>query len=152
MLMNKWDNNFLALAANVSMFSKDPSTKVGAIIVDDSHRVVSVGYNGFPKGIKDDNRLHDRDKKYSMILHAEQNAILFAERCLEGCTIYTWPFQPCSICASMIIQKGIKRVVTTPNNTGRWEENFETARENFKEVGMKFDIIENPPVWCFGNV
>jgi hypothetical protein len=52
----------------------------------------------------------------------------------------------------MIIQKGIKRVVATPNNTGRWEENFKTARENFKEVGMRFDIIENPPVWCFGNV
>jgi dCMP deaminase len=58
--MNKWDKNFLQLAKTVSTFSKDPSTKVGAVIVDDDNRVISIGYNGFPKGIKDDNRLDNR--------------------------------------------------------------------------------------------
>ena len=58
--MNKWDANFLTLANTVCMFSKDPSTKVGAVIVDDDKRVVSIGYNGFPKAIKDDYRLDNR--------------------------------------------------------------------------------------------
>ena len=61
--MNKWDANFLTLANTVSMFSKDPSTKVGAVIVDDDKRVISIGYNGFPKGIKDDQRLENRELK-----------------------------------------------------------------------------------------
>lgn len=139
-----WHEFFLGMAKYVSKKSKDPSTKVGCVIVDDRWRVVSVGYNGFPKGITDDERLNDREIKYQMVLHAEQNAILFAERCLKGCTIYTWPFQPCSICASTIIQAGIKRVVTVPNTTGRWEENFELARKNFMDAGVEFWIEELP--------
>ena len=110
--MNKWDKNFLELAKTVSTFSKDPSTKVGAVIVDDDNRVISIGYNGFPKGLKDDHRLDNRDLKYDMVVHAEANALLFANAPTKGCTIYTWPFQPCSRCASLIIQAGIRRVVT----------------------------------------
>ena len=73
--MNKWDANFLTLANTVSMFSKDTSTKVGAVIVDDDNRVVSIGYNGFPKGVKDDHRLDNRELKYEMIVHAEANGV-----------------------------------------------------------------------------
>jgi dCMP deaminase len=76
--MNKWDKNFLELAKTVSTFSKDPSTQVGAVIVDDDKRVISIGYNGFPKGVRDDHRLDNRELKYEMIVHAEANALLFA--------------------------------------------------------------------------
>lgn len=137
-----WNEFFLGMAEYVSKKSKDPSTKVGCVITDSRHRAVSVGYNGFPKGIEDNDRLNDRELKYKMIIHAEQNAMLFAERSLEGCYLYVWPFQPCSNCASLIIQAGIKKVFTVPNTTGRWEENFELARRNFWDAGVEFHLIE----------
>jgi dCMP deaminase len=139
--MNKWDFNFLSLAATVSNYSKDPSTKVGAVIVDDNNRIVSMGYNGFPKGIKDDGRLNNRIVKYQIVIHAEINAILFAEKSVENCTIYTFPFMPCSNCSSVIIQKGIKRVVSVPSNEERWIANFKQSEEMFKEVGIDLEII-----------
>lgn len=139
--MNKWDFNFLSLAATVSNYSKDPSTKVGAVIVDDNHRIISMGYNGFPKGLKDNERLNNRILKYQMVIHAEVNAILFAEKPVEDCTIYTFPFMPCSNCSSVIIQKGIKRVVSVPNNEERWTANFKQSEEMFKEVGIDLEII-----------
>ena len=101
----KWDIRFLDMAQLVSTWSKDPSTKVGAVIVDPNNRVVSVGYNGFAKGVSDDNRLDNRETKYKMIVHAECNALIFAQRPLTECAIYTYPFMPCPKCASMIIQK-----------------------------------------------
>ena len=103
----RWDMRFLDMAKLISSWSKDPSTQVGSVIVDSNNRVVSVGYNGFPQGISDDSRLDNRETKYKMILHAERNALLFAQRPLEGCTIYTYPFMPCPSCASMIIQSGL---------------------------------------------
>jgi dCMP deaminase len=139
--VNKWDFNFLSLAATVSSYSKDPSTKVGAVIVDDNNRIVSMGYNGFPKGIKDNERLNDRILKYQMVIHAEINAILFADKQVENCTIYTFPFMPCSNCSSVIIQKGIKRVVSVPSNEERWTANFKQSEEMFKEVGVDLEII-----------
>lgn len=150
--MDKWDSNFLALANTVSMFSKDPSTKVGAVIADDDHRVVSIGYNGFPKGIKDDSRLNNRDLKYDMVVHAEANALLFANNPVKNCTIYTWPFQPCSRCASLIIQSGIRRVVSVSNKDFKWKDNFNISRDILREAGVKLEIAENPPAWCFGNI
>ena len=132
--MNKWDKNFLELAKTVSTFSKDPSTKVGAVIVDNDNRVISIGYNGFPKGIRDDNRLDNRDLKYDMVVHAEANALLFANAPVKGCTIYTWPFQPCSICASLIIQAGIRRVVSVENKDQKWSNNFQLAHDMLTEA------------------
>ena len=132
--MNKWDKNFLELAKTVSTFSKDPSTKVGAVIVDNDNRVISIGYNGFPKGIRDDNRLDNRDLKYDMVVHAEANALLFANAPVKGCTIYTWPFQPCSRCASLIIQAGIQRVVSVENEETRWVSNFQLAHDMLTEA------------------
>ena len=150
--MNKWDCNFLTLANTVSMFSKDPSTKVGAVIADDDNRVVSIGYNGFPKGIKDDHRLENRDLKYDMIVHAEANALLFANAPVKDCTIYTWPFMPCSRCVSLIIQAGIRRVVSVENKEERWLNSFRLSHDMLTEARIELEIIENPPVWCFGNV
>lgn len=129
-----WDDRFLELATVISSWSKDPSTQVGAVIVDDDNRVISIGYNGFPKGIKDDHRLSNRDLKYEMVVHAEANALLFANAPVKGCTIYTWPFQPCSRCASLIIQAGIRRVVSVENKDQKWCGNFQLAHDMLTEA------------------
>ena len=86
---NNWDCRLIELAKTISTWSKDPSTKVGAVIVDSNRRILSTGYNGFPKGIKDDERLENRDEKLEMIVHAEINAILFAERNVNNSILYT---------------------------------------------------------------
>lgn len=135
----KWDKRFLELAEFISKWSKDPSTKVGAVITDNSRKIISVGYNGLPRNIKDDLAiLNDRDLKYQMIVHAERNALLFADNTiLNGCTIYTYPFMPCSVCAGMIIQSGIRRVVSYKNTDVKWEESFNISRRMFHESGVK---------------
>ena len=108
---NKWDKRFLELAKHIAQWSKDPSTKVGAVIVDDQRRIISTGYNGFARGVLDiDERLSNRDQKLDMIVHGEINAIVFAREPLCGTTLYTWPFMPCSRCAAIVIQAGIKTV------------------------------------------
>jgi dCMP deaminase len=132
----KWDLRFLELAKLVGSWSKDPSTKVGAVIVDENNRIVSVGYNGFPQGIIDDERLQNREIKYKVIVHGEINAILFANKPVYGCTLYTIPFEPCPRCAGLIIQSGIKRVVAPINTNTRWEEDFQISRKLFKEAGI----------------
>lgn len=138
--ISTWDRRFLSVASLIATWSKDPSTKVGAVIVDQERRVVSLGYNGFPKGISDDKRLDKREIKYKMVVHAECNALLFAAKDLAGCTIYTHPFMPCPTCAGMIIQSGITRVVSLENKNWRWQEEFETSRKMFKEAGI--DLLE----------
>jgi dCMP deaminase len=138
----KWDLRFLDLAKLVSTWSKDPSTKVGAVITDHENRVVSIGYNGFPKNINDDDRLDDRDIKYKVIVHGEMNAILFANKSLEYCTLYTYPFMPCPRCASMIIQTGIRRVVSYNNMPDRWKDEFTISQSLFKESGIELELYE----------
>ena len=140
MILKKWDLRFLEMARNAANWSKDPSTKVGAIIVDDDKRVISVGYNGFPKGVRDDERLDDRQEKYKIIVHAERNALLFANTNVKNCHIYTYPFLPCSVCAGMIIQAGIKRVVSVKNNNLRWQQDFKVSRKMFQEA--EIHVIE----------
>ena len=140
--MDKWDNRFIELAQHISTWSKDPSTKVGAVIVDEDRRIVSVGYNGFPAGVEDySSRYDDREIKYEMIIHGEINAILFANKDLKGCTLYTWPFQPCSRCASIVVQKGISRVVSRVNNDPRWEKSFNLSSEIFNEANTELILI-----------
>ena len=140
MILKKWDLRFLEMARNAASWSKDPSTKVGAIIVDDDKRVISVGYNGFPKGVRDDERLAERQEKYKIIVHAERNALLFANTNVKNCHIYTYPFLPCSVCAGMIIQAGIKRVVSVKNNNLRWQQDFKVSRKMFQEA--EIHVIE----------
>jgi dCMP deaminase len=140
--LNKWDRRFLGLAAHVAAWSKDPSTQVGAVVTD-GKRVVSLGFNGFPQGLSDDHRLHDRETKYSLVLHAEENALLFSAADLTGGTIYVYPLPPCSRCAAKIIQSGITRVVTTiPEDLSRWEESVALTRTIFDEVGV--EMVEIP--------
>ena len=137
-----WHLRFLDLAKLVSTWSQDPSTKVGSVITDSDNRIVSIGYNGFPKGIKDDERLDNRDLKYKMVLHAEENAILFAKQSLVGCTIYTYPLLPCSNCAARLIQTGIKRVVSVPFDQPRWQENLSLSVSLLEEAGVEVCAID----------
>lgn len=141
----KWDIRFLELAKLVAGWSKDPSTKTGAVIVDADRRVVSVGYNGFAKGVDDDpERYANRELKYKMIVHCERNAMLFAERSLKGCTLYTWPFMSCSVCAAMVIQSGVTRCVAPviPEHLkGRWQEDMALAAQMFAEAGVRLEEI-----------
>jgi dCMP deaminase len=120
----KWDQRFLDMACLVGGWSKDPSTKTGAVIVDVQKRVVSVGYNGFPAQVVDDARLDCRELTYEIIVHAEVNALMFAQRAVVGCTVYTYPFMSCSRCAAMIIQAGITRHVAPRNDAPRWAQSF----------------------------
>lgn len=139
--MSDWDHRFLDMAALVSTWSKDPSTKVGAVITRGKF-VVSLGFNGHPAGVEDSTgRLHDREMKYRTIIHAELNAILSARQPLEGCTLYVVPFMPCSNCGAVIVQAGIKRVVTLESNNERWAESFEITRTIFAEASVDLVIL-----------
>jgi dCMP deaminase len=143
--MNNWDLRFLQMAKLVSTWSKDPSTKCGAVIVEPaSKKVISIGYNGFPRGIKDDERLQNREQKYSLIIHAEINAIMQAQTDLYGCVLYTYPFICCNRCAVHVIQAGILRVVA-PNFVGdakRWEESFNLSRSLFTESFVRVSELD----------
>lgn len=143
--LRDWDTRFLDLAEHISKWSKDPSTKVGAVIVDSYRRIVSTGYNGFSVGVMDSyDRLTDRDTKYEMIIHAEANAILFAHQRMNGMTLYTTPFQPCSRCASLIIQSGISRVISyeIEESKNRWVDSFKLAKKLFDEAGVELLLLE----------
>lgn len=146
-MTHKWHYRYLDLARHVATWSKDPSTKVGAVIVDQLARPVSFGFNGLPRGVLDSpDRLNVRETKYKMIVHGERNAILFAGRSVAGCTLYTVPFMPCAQCAGMIIQAGITRVVAPRFDSERWAEDFKLTEQMFAEAGVElilFDTLEN---------
>lgn len=143
--MDKWDKRFLDLAAFVSQWSKDPSTKTGAVITKPDRSIVSVGFNGLPRGIEDTNeRLQNRELKYKIIVHCERNAILLADKSVKGCTLYTYPFSSCSTCASLVIQSGITRCVAPviPDHLReRWKEDVDLAASLFEEAGIKMDLF-----------
>ena len=137
----KWDKRFLDLAAHIAEWSKDPSTKVGCVVVGADREIRSTGFNGFPRGIEDDDdRLTNRSKKYPLICHAEENAIMHAARIgmpLKDCVAYvTWP--PCSRCARSLIQSGVREIVY-PHGCEipeRWKEDFDTSRGMLDEAGV----------------
>lgn len=139
-----WDEWMLRQASSVASASKDPSTKVGAVITE-GKRLIAMGYNGFPSRIADDDRLNVRDVKYDIIIHAEMNALLFAQRDITGMTLYTYPVLPCSRCASMYIQAGIARVVAPKPSAEfefRWGTSLALARSLFDEAGV--ELLEYP--------
>ena len=140
----KWHKRFLEIAEFISTWSKDPSTKVGAVIADIDNRIVSTGYNGFPKNVKDTKaRYTNRDVKYKIILHAEENAIAYAKRDLTDCTLYISGLPPCAHCASLIIQSGIKKVVVPKQEIPeRWVESMDLSKQILKEAGVKLIEIK----------
>ena len=140
-MTSKWDLRFIELARHISGWSKDPSTKVGCVVVGEDREIRSTGFNGFPRGIDDDaERLADREKKYPLICHAEENAIMHAARIgvsLKDSTAYvTWP--PCSRCARSLIQAGIREVVYSSNEEipERWLEDFEISTGMLAEANV----------------
>ena len=105
-----WDEYFINIAEQVAKKSKDPSTKTGCVIVDSKNRPISFGYNGFIGGCDEKKMTLERPMKYHLIIHGEMNAILFAKRDLENCTMYSL-YAPCENCLKFIIQTGIKKII-----------------------------------------
>jgi dCMP deaminase len=136
----------LKLAALVASWSKDPSTQTGAVIVGPDKRVISVGFNGFPTGMPDDDHLYaNREEKYSRIVHCEVNALIFAGALPVGCTLYTYPFLSCDRCVVQMLQAGIRRFVApqaTPDQLTRWGPAFEKTRKYIAECkGVAIELV-----------
>lgn len=141
--MTNWHERFFAMADLVSSWSKDPSTRVGAVIVDSWDRtILGVGYNGFPRGV--DDRYGSREDKLLRTVHAEANAILNANRSVSNATIYVTPLHPCANCAGLIIQSGIKMVhyKMGPRATA-WKEHFDVMAEMFDQAGVRYQEHPN---------
>lgn len=147
MANDKWDFRYLRMAKLVASWSKDPNSKVGAVIIR-QNRVVASGFNGFPQEVRDTHsRLEDSDIKLEMVVHAEINALVVAGRSCEGATIYVSGKPVCARCAGPIIQSGIKRVVaphpSTVETTSKWRRTGEIAAQMFAEAGViLFDPIQ----------
>lgn len=135
----EWIIRHLESAKHRATFSKDPSTKVGAVLVEpDYKRDHSYGYNGFPRGVKDIN-LTDRDYKYPRTVHAELNCILNSDRNLKGHILFC-TLAPCAGCAAAIIQKEIAVVYHIQENftaSNRWHESHAVAISMFEEAGVE---------------
>ena len=139
--MSKWSERFMHLAEHVATWSKDPSTQVGCVIVDKQNRVVSLGFNGFPRGIKDlVNRYENKETKYLFVAHAERNALDNAPLSVEGCTLYS-PLLPCNECAKSIIQKGITKVVSYEPTEDRPYLRWDITKQMFLEAGVQLYLI-----------
>lgn len=148
-----WDEYFMGIALLSSMRSKDPSTQVGACIVNSEKRILSMGYNGMPRCCSDDEFPWDKnenplDSKYLYVCHAELNAILnCASGNVRGCTVYTTLF-PCNECAKAIIQSGIAEVVymsdkySDSDSVLASKRMFTTAGVNFREYNISGKALE----------
>lgn len=143
---------FIKIAQAVADMSKDPSTKVGAVAIADDGTILSVGYNGFPRGVDDAKwRYNAREIKYKLIAHAELNVVAQAARKgirLEGATLVLTALYPCSNCAKAIIQAGFKAVYAPEPDRGsatfeRWKEEAETSTLLFSEAGVQL-VAYNP--------
>ena len=138
MMIDKWHLRFLRLAREVASWSKDPSTQVGCVIVDQSRRVVSLGFNGLPAGMRDTaERLLNRDLKLALTIHAEENALLFAGRSVHGCIAFVTR-HPCAHCAAKLIQSGIGAVIylSNPDFDRRWADNLAISGQALAEAGI----------------
>ena len=149
-MLDKWDYRFLRIAREVSTWSKDPGTCVGAVLVKDK-RILATGYNGFPQFIEDGpERYQNREIKLAYTVHAEVNAILNAARNgskTNGSTIYV-TFSPCVSCSTGLIQAGISRVICPDLSLApaRWAESFGLGQSLLKEAGVEvvpYDSIDH---------
>jgi dCMP deaminase len=144
----KWDQRWFQLVDLVASWSKDPSTQVGAVIIPDGGDCPVIGWNGFPRGVKDlPERYADRDTKYMMVTHAEANSILNAARNgvnLRGSTIYI-SHPPCNECSKLIVQSGIKKVIHRPlpdEIKERWGKLLKYSDLILSEGGVITEIYE----------
>ena len=140
----------MQLAKEAASWSKDPSTKIGAVCIGSKGQVLSTGYNGFPRGIDDSlNRYYDRELKYKMVVHAEMNAIFNATYngvSLDGSTMYVHGLPVCSDCAKGIIQVGVKRIVMDGSIPNRWKDSWQLTQKMFNEANVKWELtnVSNP--------
>jgi len=137
-----WDETFIELAQVIARRSKDPSSQVGACIVDANKRIISLGYNGYRCGIDDTACTDTREVKLYKTLHAEENAILFAQRNLQGTTLYV-THMPCPRCAAKIVQVGIRSVVFLPQASfeERWANELRVTREIFDQAKVAYRYL-----------
>lgn len=143
-----WDHRFLDLARQVSTWSKDPSSKIGAVAIGSKGQVLAQGYNGFPRGIDDDPyRYEDKETKYKYVVHAEMNVIYNASYngvSLDGATLYVWGLPVCSDCAKGIVQVGIKRVIMPIMEIpDKWWKSFQITQDIFEEAGVQWMAIDH---------
>jgi dCMP deaminase len=143
----KWEKRYLDLCLSISSWSKDPSTKIGCLIVGRDGQILSQGYNGFPRYIKDDaNRYEDRETKYKFVVHAECNAIYNASKIgarLDGSTMYVTGLPVCTECAKAIVQSGIRKLICSfPGVKKNWEESCSFAQEILEEAGVDYLIMD----------
>jgi len=144
MIIDKWHLNFLELAKHVSTWSKDPSTKIGAVAVGDRRQVLATGYNGFPRGIEDSQeRLNERSLKYTYTVHGEMNCIYNATLngvSLNGADLYVYGLPVCSECAKGVIQVGIKRVfMCYPEGIAdKWRESGAMTSSMLDEADVEY--------------
>lgn len=142
--MNKWTRRYLDIAKEVATWSKDPSKKIGAIAVGDKGQILSQGYNGFPRGVKDTSARYDiREDKYKYVVHGEMNAIYNACNSgvsLNGATLYVTGLPVCSECAKGIIQVGIKKVIMEyPKDIPDfWRDSMLLTKQMFQEAGVMY--------------
>lgn len=145
---DKWDLRFLDMARLVGSWSRDPSTKVGAVITDKQKRIISVGFNGFPQPMPDVASFYsDREEKLSRIVHAEINALIFARGIPEGATLYTYPLMPCERCVVQLLQAGIRRFVApmaSAEHVERWGKAFMKTRQYVRECGAVLLELPTP--------
>jgi dCMP deaminase len=137
----QWDEYFMGVALLSAQRSKDPSTQVGACIVNDKKRIVGIGYNGFPRGVDDDNFPWEKtsdwiNSKYPYVVHAEPNAILNSTVPLTNSTLYVTLF-PCNECAKLIIQSGVKEVVYLVDKYHH-RDMFAASRRMFDSSGVTY--------------
>ena len=140
-----WDEYYMSMAKVAASKSKDPSTKVGAVLVDDKQRMIIAAFNGFPRGVPDlPELLTERDVKLRLTLHAEDNALLLAQRSVEGGTCYTWPMPPCAQCAARLVQAGITRIVSPEpsfDHRDRWGKDFDLAEWVYQQAGVELYLV-----------
>ena len=139
-----WDEYFMGLAHLSALRSKDPNTQVGACIVDQDNKVVSIGYNGMPRGCDDEVFPWEREgdflnTKYAFVVHAELNAILNSPRSVKGCTLYVSLF-PCNECAKAIIQSGIAKIVYESDKYEGTEGNI-ASKKMLNEAGVRLQQL-----------
>lgn len=138
---------FLPTAKAIAELSKDPSTKVGAVALNDDGILLAVGYNGFPRGVDDDAaRYAEKEIKYKLISHAEQNLVAqaaYAGHSLKGATVVLSGLHPCSSCAKSLIQAGVRRIITPPGDSNpRWAPDAEWSTLMFKEADVEIIIVK----------
>lgn len=143
----KWHRRYIDLAKKISSWSKDPSTKVGAVAVSPRGQLLASGYNGFPRGILDTpERYHNRQVKYQYVVHAEMNCIYNATYngvTLDGSYMYIWGLPMCSECSKGIIQVGVEKVFwsTSEPIPENWSKSLELTSSMLSEAGVQIHQI-----------